>query len=220
MCSTIYIITLVCISLTQAFQIPSAVPTFLAGNNNAAQASLEADAKKLNPVIGYFDPLSLAGAGFWGQGNEATIGFLRHSEIKHGRVAMAAFVGYIVQSNIHFPWKLTMGGMDMPSTDLSPPEQWDSLPTGSKLQILGAIGFLEFWSELSPVEGAGGQTHYMRGGQPGKYPNFEGVPHWVPFKSLYDPFNFHKKQTSAQKEAGLLKETNNGSTCLDLRDLN
>ena len=39
-------------------------------------------AKKLNPVLGYFDPLGLANDEFWGQSNEATIGFLRESEIK------------------------------------------------------------------------------------------------------------------------------------------
>jgi hypothetical protein len=39
-------------------------------------------AKKLNPVLGYFDPLGLASDEFWGQSNEATIGFLRESEIK------------------------------------------------------------------------------------------------------------------------------------------
>jgi len=102
-------------------------------------------------------------------------------------------------------------GMDMPSADLSPPEQWDALPTGSKLQIIGFIGFLEFWSELTPAEGAaGGQTHYMRGGVPGKFPDFEGVPHWVPFNSLYDPFKYSKNMSQAKKDKRLLAEINNG----------
>jgi len=55
------------------------------------KADLEALAKKLNPVLGYYDPLNLAEADFWGQGNEATIGFLRHSEIKHGRIAVSFY---------------------------------------------------------------------------------------------------------------------------------
>lgn len=46
------------------------------------KADLEAMAKKLNPVVGFYDPLNLAEAEFWGTSNEATIGFLRHAEIK------------------------------------------------------------------------------------------------------------------------------------------
>ena len=56
----------------------------------------------------FYDPLGLANGEFWGDSNEATIGWLRHAEIKHGRVAMAAFVGYLVQSSgAHWPWKMT-----------------------------------------------------------------------------------------------------------------
>jgi hypothetical protein len=46
------------------------------------KADLESLAKDLNPLVGFYDPLNLAEAEFWGQSNEATIGYLRHSEIK------------------------------------------------------------------------------------------------------------------------------------------
>merc|ERR1712050_183523 len=94
-------------------------------------------AEKSNPVIGYWDPLGLGTADFWSQGNDATVGFLRHAEIKHGRVAMAAFVGYIVQSNgIHWPWPMTLDGMPFPYGAGSPPEQWDAMPFSAKCQII------------------------------------------------------------------------------------
>ena len=77
---------------------------------------------------------------------------------------MAAFVGFIVQSNgFHFPWDLTTSGCADPETasnlmpchprgcaargrisfgDISaagsPLAQWDALPTNAKLQIIGA----------------------------------------------------------------------------------
>mmetsp|Transcript_4889 Transcript_4889/g.2980 ORF Transcript_4889/g.2980 Transcript_4889/m.2980 type:complete len:248 (+) Transcript_4889:48-791(+) len=167
-------------------------------------------AEKLNPVVKYFDPLDLTESYLWGQSQEFTIGWLRQAEIKHGRVAMAAFVGYCVQSNFHFPWAQTMGGAPFPSTDLSPPEQWDAMPFGAKLQIILFVGFLEFYSELTP--GPGSETfltHYTKGGVPGKFPTFEAVPHPVPF-NLYDPLGFHKNMSDEQKEKRLRAEINNG----------
>mmetsp|Transcript_13422 Transcript_13422/g.15112 ORF Transcript_13422/g.15112 Transcript_13422/m.15112 type:complete len:250 (+) Transcript_13422:42-791(+) len=167
-------------------------------------------AGKLNPVVKYFDPLELADSYMWGQDQAFTIGFLRQAEIKHGRVAMAAFVGYCVQSNFHFPWAQTLDGKPFPSIDLSPPEQWDAMPFGAKLQIILFIGFLEFYSELTPGPGSeAGLQHYTKGGQPGKFPTFDAIPHPVPF-NLYDPFGFNKNMNDETKERRLRAEINNG----------
>merc|ERR1719247_832825 len=96
-------------------------------------------------------------------GQEASIGFLRQAEIKHGRVAMAAFVGYIVQSNgIYFPWKLTgeISYADIAAAG-SPPDQWDALPTAAKVQILLFVGFLELISETSSILEMSDNKHFM-----------------------------------------------------------
>ena len=126
------------------------------------------------PPNDYFDPLNLATMTFdWGpQGEEATIGWLRHSEIKHGRVAMAGFLGFIahctpIVSGEHkfLPYRGYVAGV-------TPQEQWDNIPLIGKLQILIAIGMLESYGE-----GAGdpaGYTHYMKGGKPGYYPPIAG----------------------------------------------
>jgi len=181
-------------------------------------------AMKLNPVVGYYDPLNLAAANFWGKGNDFTWGWLRHAEIKHGRVAMAAFVGYIVQaSGFHWPFALQGGGVEQATyaAGLSPPEQWDALSLQGKLQIILFVGFLEFWSELQP------EKHYTKGGKPGYFPPFEpeaGLsmkqsfhPQWWPPRTkgralldLYDPFGYSKNRSEEEKARGLCVEINNG----------
>lgn len=169
-----------------------------------SKTDLKALAPKLNPIVPFWDPLGLCDAAFWGQSEEATIGWLRQAEIKHGRVAMAAFVGYVVQSNFVFPWS-TFGG-NPPSVDLSPPEQWDALPMAAQVQIVGFVGFLEWYSELSDNDNG---PHYMKGGKPGQFPTFDNVPHPVPF-NLYDPFKLSKNRSEEDKAKGLLVEINNG----------
>lgn len=176
------------------------------------KADLATMAPKLNPLLGFYDPLNLASMDFWGMGESATVGWLRHSEIKHGRIAMFAFVGYCIQANgIHFPWALTAEGVT--HADISaagfPSDQWDALPTISKLQILAAIGFLEIMGE-----GFGGtlDKHYMKGGKPGYFPPLVGasnIPHPIPL-NLFDPFGFSKSKSAEAKARGLISEINNG----------
>jgi len=172
----------------------------------SAMDDLKVIAEKSNPLLKFYDPLELSSTTIWDNTNDQSIAFLRQAEIKHGRVAMAAFVGYIVQSNgIHFPWPMTLSGSPFPADAGSPPEQWDAMNDAAKWQIILFVGFLEWFSE------AGG-THYMRGGIPGAFPKFSEsdlVPHTVPF-DLFDPFGISSKASAEKKEAGLIKELNNG----------
>jgi len=195
---------------------PARAPTTAAANVRMETASdLEELAVKLNPKVGFWDPIGLSKANLWyNDSEEATVGWLRHSEIKHGRIAMFAFVGYIAQANgAYWPWLLSLDGTKFADISAagSPPEQWDALPTVAKLQIFAAISFLELCGEGSWLTEAQGEKHYMMGGKPGFFPSIKkaGVPHPVPF-DLYDPFGFSKNASPEKKAKGLLIEINNG----------
>jgi hypothetical protein len=172
---------------------------------------LEALAKEQNPAIQYFDPMGLAtyqdGEGFWGEGTEATIGFLRQAEIKHGRVAMAAFVGFIVHAKGYtWPFAMTLAGDAWPSLAKagSVPALWDALPGNTRWQILLGIAALEVWDEIRDADDC--EPHYMRGGTPGKFRPFgKGMPF-----QLYDPFGWSNKRSEEKKARGRNVEVNNG----------
>jgi len=113
-----------------AAYVPNAAPAkaSVAVQGKAEMVDLaESNPDFLGRTIGFWDPFNLIEEGdFWGLGNEATIGYLRHAEIKHGRVAMAAFLGFIVQSlpvvsgsHILAPYRGFEPG-------LSPQAQWDA----------------------------------------------------------------------------------------------
>lgn len=171
-------------------------------------SDLEVLAKKLNPIVPYFDPLGLSRSEFWGTSQEETIGFIREAEIKHGRIAMFAFVGYLATANgVHFPWAMTMDGTMFPDTT-NPPEAWDAIPDAGKLQIFAFVGFCEFWREVNS------EKHYMRGGKPGEFPDFDSSVIPGGALNLYDPFGKSRKQSDEKKAAGLIKELNNGRAAM------
>jgi len=101
---------------------------------------------------------------------------------------------------------MQMDGTSFPD-NTNPPELWDQVSDAAKWQILGLITFLELWGELSTDD----HKHYMRGGKPGDYPDFDTValPHPVPF-NLFDPFGLSKNKSAEAKARGLKVEINNG----------
>jgi len=163
--------------------------------------------------VQYWDPLKLSEKEFWGQSNDATIGFLRHAEIKHGRVAMAGFVGYCIHENgIRWPFPLTTSLPDYSSFEgLSAPAVWDATPLAARLQIIVIIGFFEFWSEWSTSLEADGMVHHMSGGKPGQFPAFNTIlpnPFWP--LPLFDPFGFTSDLSEEEKATKRLREIQNG----------
>jgi len=186
----------------------------------AAVAELESlvEAQKIPGVNGVWDPLGFTKIDLWETGEEASVAWLRQAEVKHGRIAMFGFVGYIVHANhIVFPWALTGGPAGTGPTTMfsdisaagSPIDQWAAVPTAGKLQILGTIALLEYVAEST-------KPHYMNGGKIGYIPplsEFEGIPHPVPF-NLYDPFNLFAGMSEENKARGLTVEINNGRAAM------
>jgi hypothetical protein len=170
----------------------------------------EANPDFLGSTIGFWDPFNLIAEGdFWGLGNEATIGYLRHAEIKHGRVAMAGFLGFCLQSLPVVAGDHLLKPYSGYVSNVSPQEQWENVPAIGKLQILVLVGMLESYGE-----GAGspeGYVHYCAGGLPGYFPPISGKAGFgqVGF-NLYDPFNWFPETSPEQKARGRQVEINNG----------
>lgn len=100
-----------------------------------------------------FDPLNLATIG-----TPETLNWFRAAELKNGRCAMVATVGYLVQgAGIHFPGMLSKDISFESLSGLKPLDQWDAVPAAGKAQILLTIFIAEFVTELK-------KPHYMKGG--------------------------------------------------------
>jgi len=141
-----------------------------------------------------WDPLGLADLG-----SPATLAWFRHAELKHCRVAMAAFVGYLVAaSGMHFPGQLSFKQVPITFEEISklpPMLQWEAVPELGKLQILLAIGIIEHNSEWKT------KPHYMKGGVPGSYKSL---------KNFWDPIGFTSGMTEVKLKRQRLAELKNG----------
>jgi len=144
------------------------------------------------PPLGFWDPFGLAE-----MGSDETLAWFRAAELKHGRVCMAAFSGWIVQSaGIHFPGAVDLSGTTFESLGKDPIAAWAALPDGGKWQMIFAIGFLEFHSELA-------KPHVMRGGVPGKIDT-------LITPGLWDPVGITKGLSEEKKAIQRTKEIANG----------
>lgn len=141
-----------------------------------------------------FDPAGLAS-----MGGEETLAFFRHAEIKHGRVAMAAMVGFLFHINhIHFDGYLSLHPMVSfeSLSNMGPFDAWNSIPLLGQMQILWTIAGLEHASECLDPAG-----HYTKGGTPG---NLKFL------KNFWDTPGFTKKLTAEQLAEKRLSELKNG----------
>jgi len=204
---------------------PAASSAALSGAGKETLVELaEANGDFLGKTIGFWDPLKVTDLNFWGLGEEGTVGYLRHAEIKHGRVAMAGFLGFCAQSTPfvsgthNFPVRFDRVNsfVELPPyrgyvPNVTPQEQWDNMPLIAKLQIFTLIGMLESYGE-----GAGqpeGYVHYTKGGMPGYYPPIKGKGGGQISLNLWDPFQLPggpSSQTAEQKTRGRQVEINNG----------
>ena len=114
----------------------------VAVSTSFGMTELQALAREQNPAVGFWDPLRIAGrVNIFEADDEASIGFLRHAEIKHGRVAMAGFIGYIIhESGARWPFAFEpytdAAAYYAPYEGLSAPAVWAALPEISKVQII------------------------------------------------------------------------------------
>ncbi|KAL9180682.1 hypothetical protein ACHAXT_011135 [Thalassiosira profunda] len=142
----------ICLSLVGAAAAFAPAPTQRA----STQVSLTLDelGGGSAPLKNY-DPFNLAEFG-----SDETLRWFRAAELKHGRCAMVATTGYLVNAaGIHFPGMLSSDISFESLSTMSPPEAWAAVPTAGKAQILFTIFVAELVSE-----GYQG-THYMKGGE-------------------------------------------------------
>jgi len=149
-----------------------------------------------------WDPLSISSS----VSDEAVMWF-RAAELKHGRAAMLACVGYLTTAaGFTFPGEIAKGVTFESVAAGGTYGAWDAVPSEGKLQILLLIGCIEWASETK-------KPHYMKGGVPGKLDKlpFDGIAGlWAPKIPFWDPLNFLGALSPEEKARKRKAELKNG----------
>ena len=124
------------------------VPSNSANKAAGALKAFETEVGAQAP-LGMFDPFGLVQ-----DGSQEKFNRLRYVELKHGRIAMLAFLGQIVtRAGIHFP-----GDIDNHGTAFADIGNGfaglNDVPLGGIQQMIGFIGVLELFA-MKDVEGTG-----------------------------------------------------------------
>jgi hypothetical protein len=127
---------------------------FYGGGGSSYSAFDPATELGVQEPLGFWDPL-----GFTADGDEAAFKRRRSVEIKHGRICMAASIGYIVPEYYKFP------GMLSPSGGVSFADVPNGLAALSKVPALGWVQIVFF---TGIIEGCFGFDDY-KSGTPGEY---------------------------------------------------
>lgn len=128
-----------------------------APSQNAARSTTALNAVEDMPGVtkplGLFDPLGLAE-----MGSQSTLAWFRAAELKHGRVAMVANVGFLVGAlGLHFPGMLSSDISFESVSQMKAFDQWLAVPPLGQAQIFGTIFLAEIITESR-------NPHYTKGG--------------------------------------------------------
>ena len=95
---------------------------------------------------GFFDPLGLSA-----DIDQATFDQYRTAELKHGRVAQLAVIGYVVPEFFRFPWDIAPG---LPCSEVpNGIAALDAIPSLGWAQIFFAIGAVDYYGFFGGYRG-------------------------------------------------------------------
>jgi hypothetical protein len=119
----------------------------ITGRSTAMKMAFE-DELGVLPPVGFWDPLGLAA-----DGDEETFRRRRATELKHGRVAMLAVTGYLVQEVCRFPGTIDLNGLEF-SAIPNGVDAIAAIPAFGWFQIAASIGYWEIfgWQQEEGAE--------------------------------------------------------------------